>query len=932
MKDSKSFRCLNSSTQYSFSRCGNIFARNFHCFCRDGHHGAPHLNKSNAPSASSKHGQAPPPMMNKPHHRDHKHAPPVRPSGNQSRSRDQVYPKREHMFAPPIRHSEPQAAPDVNHIGSVVNSGLNNSTSSVRKDNQQPHDVVIDHMTRDAKAMSLQVDPSAKRNQPPGFESSSRHNRVPATEGRVKEEVPSKMVPDVGHLYNNKHGVDHNRHRQFPQRQSFPPESAKPNVNEMLDRKPVEAAERKPMPAEHKPSVTEVVDRKPVIADISDRKTNINMHPAFSENRHESSSRRPPIQPYHQVPVKPEAIKKEEVTDFGGRITNASIRPTPPQPTAVVPPPPPPPPPVHVPQQPPPPPPPQSQSLPVPVHHSHHSQDRHKSSRSKSPTHSRSPVAPPRPKSPTPPNRRSDSPHGKVKSSVPLPPRNEEKPVVKRPEVPVISKLETVVPTMKLEVEESPVKAKPNAVTPEKAGSSVPKESRNKSTRQKTPPSSTSKKTPSTPVSETPTTPVSSFGSPPLPGSASKLRSTNRHRTSSSSSEPELVPVVKKLDEIRGYENIIRDSRIGIKIPNRVPDIILPIRDRNSNKKEEVPSQAPPAASSGRSNNVGAVSQELKLPDLIGPIATMRSSNTKPPSLPDDLGAVAFPESDSATRTVVPEEGNIVDVSAVEESNSNVEHHHKSEKKKKKKEHKHKDKDKSREERKHRHKHKDKDRHKSEKTEAAPIKITIPKDKIVNSILEPVKLKIMKDRLKDSDSTGSSPQSAPSGGLKIKISKDVISNFGSNSAAPAEAPSSSRKRDRTSPPPPGPPSKSARLNTSAGDHKRNVNNYGKQNGVEHHRRGSHYSGNKVGPRYSNPPPLPMPYQPYPHPHPQYYQYPPPPHGMMPPHFMYGYYGPPAPFMYQPPLQPQPHHHPPLPPPLPEGPPPDDNPPPPPPPE
>ena len=55
------------------------------------------------------------------------------------------------------------------------------------------------------------------------------------------------------------------------------------------------------------------------------------------------------------------------------------------------------------------------------------------------------------------------------------------------------------------------------------------------------------------------------------------LRSRKRHRTSSSGSQPELVPVVKKLDEIAGYENIIRDSKMGIKLPNRFPDIIPPI-------------------------------------------------------------------------------------------------------------------------------------------------------------------------------------------------------------------------------------------------------------------------------------------------------------------------------------------------------------------
>jgi hypothetical protein len=127
--------------------------------------------------------------------------------------------------------------------------------------------------------------------------------------------------------------------------------------------------------------------------------------------------------------------------------------------------------------------------------------------------------------------------------------------------------------------------------TLDKAGITVPPESpypRSSKSRQRTPPSSGSKKTP-TVLSEI-STPVSPFGSPPppnptTPGNVSRLqgllRSTKWHRTSNSGSELELVPVVKKLDEIAGYENIFRDSKMSIKLPNRVPDIIPPIRDRN---------------------------------------------------------------------------------------------------------------------------------------------------------------------------------------------------------------------------------------------------------------------------------------------------------------------------------------------------------------
>ncbi|KAJ9579650.1 hypothetical protein L9F63_004729, partial [Diploptera punctata] len=501
---------------------------------REGHHAAVHASKSLPGSSSKQHAPAPPIMMNKPHHRDHKHPQPMRPSSSQPRGREQSYPKqqREHIFAPPVRHSEPQPVPETNHAS---------------------------------------VDSASKRIQQPGFEPSNRHNRVPPSDGRVKEEVSSKPVPD------------------FPVRPTLPAEA------------------------------------------VSEQKPNVNLHPAFSENRHESSRRSDSSKhlPYHQTQLKPDlsSVKKEDV-EFAMPA---------------------------LPQQPPPP------SHPTAPPH-------HKSSRSKSPPHSHSPAFPPRPKSPTPPNRRSDSPHGKAKSGTLVTSRNgvtsEEKSEPVKQEPPP--------PTIKLETEVSPVKV--------------------------------------------PSTQKSSIGTPDKQeSSAAKLRSTNRHRTSSSSSEPELVPVVKK-----------------------VPDIIPPIRDRA--KKEEPLSQAPSTSNSRGNDNTGSVTKELKLPDLIGPIAAMRSTNMKPASLPDDLGAVAFPESDSTNG---------------------------------------------------------------------------------------LKLKIMKDRLKDSDSTGSSPQSTPSGGLKIKIRREIV-----------------RVHHLVL------PTKSARLNTSTGDQRRtgsSSNNYTKQNGVEHHRRGggSYYPGNKV---------------------------------------------------------------------------------------
>ncbi|XP_032690087.1 cyclin-T isoform X2 [Odontomachus brunneus] len=142
-------------------------------------------------------------------------------------------------------------------------------------------------------------------------------------------------------------------------------------------------------------------------------------------------------------------------------------------------------------------------------------------------------------------------------------------------------------------------------------------------------------------------------------------------------------------------------------------------------------------------------------------------------------------------------------VPAPEEKRSD---HHKSEKKKKEKKHKHKDKDKSREKHKHKHKDKDKEKHREKDKErseetpsAAPIKITIPKDKLNLSTEAPpstniaagssaalpdknkspqstgLKIKIPKERLKGADSMPSSPaQPMVQGPLKIKIRTDSI--------------------------------------------------------------------------------------------------------------------------------------------------------------
>lgn len=168
-------------------------------------------------------------------------------------------------------------------------------------------------------------------------------------------------------------------------------------------------------------------------------------------------------------------------------------------------------------------------------------------------------------------------------------------------------------------------------------------------------------------------------------------------------------------------------------------------------------------------------------------------------TLPSNIVELAAPAASTVT-TVPP----------VEEKRSE---HHKSEKKKKKEKHKHKDKEKSKEKHKHKHKDKDKEKHrekkdkeKSEETAAtAPIRITIPKDKLNLSTeasptvvgggpssdknISPqstgLKIKIPKERLKGTDSVPSSSPAQPpmvQGPLKIKIRTDLC--ISRSSAAP----------------------------------------------------------------------------------------------------------------------------------------------------
>lgn len=474
-----------------------------------------------------------------------------------------------------------------------------------------------------------------------------------------------------------------------------------------------------------------------------------------------------------------------------------------------------------------------------------------------------------------------------------------------------------------------PPKRQPSLFSPEKT--TPPK--KNWST--KTPPS-TGKRltdTPQLPTSTIPTA-ISPFASPPPKPTPEQLR---RHRSSSSGSEPELRPVVKKLDQISGFENIIRDSKMGIKL-HKVPDIIQPICDRSSEHSET------------------SISKELKPPELIKPFnatndiplsqplvngietnPTLISSILKEELVPPNINhlpvmeATKSPEYAHLTVPPVKTEPPTIAQPPIQpepQEKHKTEHHHKSEKKKKKDKHKHKDKDKSKDEKKKKHKDKDKEKHKikPEKTDEGevPLKITIAMDKIQPPPESSgLKVKISKDRLKtDSiENTGS---------LKIKISKDTIQY---NSVTDGTR---KREREKTSPVP-GPPAKQPKTNY-------NRNQDTRQNGRNSYTKVSYTNNNNTSNRgrYGNMQPRMPPPQVYQQ-NPQIFvpNYPPP---TIPQAYMYqpdmyqqyyaGYQMYPTPDMYHLPQQvPETFHQVQqtsnAPPPLPDGPPPNTPPPPPP---
>lgn len=297
---------------------------------------------------------------------------------------------------------------------------------------------------------------------------------------------------------------------------------------------------------------------------------------------------------------------------------------------------------------------------------------------------------------------------------------------------------------------------------------------------EKSPPQKRTKNSPVNPSASASSSGISSMTSP---------SESQRLRTSSSGSEPELRPVVRKIEQQQGFEMLLKEPFGGVKL-HSVPDIITPITD----PKEESSYSARPAEQIPPYGSAPLVNGIETNPTLISNLLK------EAPSVPH-LPAVAA--------TTQPAE-------AKDKSHGN--------KKKNKEKHKHKDRSKEEKEKKKKHKDKDREKHKHRDKEkrqeeevpeqpAEPIRLTIQKDRIQPVENPPaggsLKIKIPKDKIKTE---------APRTELKIKIPKEVIGNF--DYSAETSGGGKKRERDRSSPTG-APPTKVPRSSGKYGEPKQN---------------------------------------------------------------------------------------------------------------
>lgn len=269
---------------------------------------------------------------------------------------------------------------------------------------------------------------------------------------------------------------------------------------------------------------------------------------------------------------------------------------------------------------------------------------------------------------------------------------------------------------------------------------------------------------------------------PPLPHSPSRegkclsplllspisSNKTGRNRTSSSSSEPELIPVMTKLEEMLGFESLAK-GKTAIKLSGKSSN--SEVKSKDSVQPREKPKEVP----------TSHVSSDQKSSEAVHPVD---GDITKPTG------------------------GDTKMIDVIDLTGSTKREHKKKKKHKEHREHRDKDKEKEKKKDKHKDKHREKDKDKyKHRGDPAPIKITIPKDKINNVIIQDkfphpgaapeqsgvLKIKIPKDKIMK---THIEQTKTPSS-LKIKISKDAITSHTSSKSSSSSG-SSSRKRERSS--------------------------------------------------------------------------------------------------------------------------------------
>ncbi|XP_056647255.1 cyclin-T isoform X1 [Diorhabda sublineata] len=230
-----------------------------------------------------------------------------------------------------------------------------------------------------------------------------------------------------------------------------------------------------------------------------------------------------------------------------------------------------------------------------------------------------------------------------------------------------------------------------------------------------------------------------------------------RERNYSSSSEPELRPVMKKIDQVEGFETLMRDNTIGIDKDRQTPDHINKIiEDNNAVNVQDIKQQI-------ESNGDDSTANNSRLPSL--PQPTVNGLVSTDPTVISNL------LKEASTVSHLPP---VIKTEIVTEAQTDKNHYHHKSKKKNKDKHKHKDK--NREDKEKKKKHKDKEREKHRHREKVPEVTPTP-------AIEPLVLKIQKDKI---------IRDSPSQGLKIKIPKNKINTENiselSHNAAPIVAP------------------------------------------------------------------------------------------------------------------------------------------------